>query len=191
MAVFALDIGQTGDHTALAVLVPEPGGLLVSHIERIPLGERYARMTFHVAEAARIYTTAGHRVVVAVDRTGVGRPIVEQLRAATSADEATTILGITWTGGRRLGGAWPDITVPRQHLIDALATVLEQRRLRVPPVLPAAGVLEAELHRYKAGHHLGDLAAAVGMAAWCANHLSATRVRLNITRIATPDLEAL
>jgi hypothetical protein len=86
-----LDVGQSVDPSALVVVeraecagefdgamyaYPKEGELRVVHAERAPLGTSYAA----VVERVEWLTRRLERCQVVVDATGVGRPVVEQLR---------------------------------------------------------------------------------------------------------------
>ena len=143
--ISGLDLGQTQDFTALAVLeqtkLPDPqkpGQLLrhyaVRHLERFPLGTAYT------AVCARLVTLFAawplRRTTLAVDQTGVGRPVIDMLRK--SPIEAS-IRPITITGGHK---ATPAVTggwlVPKKELVSVLQVMLQARRIKVAPTLPEA-----------------------------------------------------
>ena len=108
-----------------------------------------------------------------IDATGVGRPVLDMLRAAGLEPVAVTI-----TGGRSAsfdGGTW---RVPKRMLVGALATAFEAGRLKVARSLPSAGALLAELQAFRrqisrrghdsyagAGVH-DDLVIATALACW-------------------------
>src|SRR5437899_56723 len=106
-----LDLGQKGDHTAIAVVEDweqEVGGvdrvtyevkkrrrLDVRHLERVPLGTPYPDIVERVCELVRVPELKG-RCVVVVDSTGVGAPVVDLLRRAPLE---AWLVAVTITGG--------------------------------------------------------------------------------------------
>ncbi|MEJ7810414.1 MAG: hypothetical protein WKG32_08375 [Gemmatimonadaceae bacterium] len=113
-----------------------------------------------------------------VDFTGVGRPVVDMLRADKLEPVAVTI-----TGGDQVtrdGLAW---RVPKRDLVGALQVLLQSKRLRIARELPSAAVLVDELLRFRVkinpdtahdsygswreGEH-DDLVLALALAVWWA-----------------------
>ncbi len=78
MFIVGADIGQAQNPTALAVLEATPGDDQIRHLERLPLGTSYPA----VAERIGGLTMALPNPDLVVDATGVGRPVVDQLRAS-------------------------------------------------------------------------------------------------------------
>ena len=186
LIVAGLDLGQTHDHSALVVLAPDgprPSGPVpqwaVIHAEAIALGTRYGKVARHAGRAARSYLDAGHKGALAVDAAGVGRPVLEMLRAATDPE---TVVAITAHGGKRLTGQWPDIGVARDSLYETVRRDLDQHAVRVLPGLPAAEALAADLAAFGPGRHAGDTLAALALATWLGDHLARTAVRLDHSR---------
>lgn len=184
--VTGVDLGQAADFTALAVLERYawpgwPAAYAVRHLERTPLGTDYTAV---IDRLARLYAEpplAG--TVLAVDRTGVGRPVVDLLRdCGVDAD----LRAVTITGGqsttRSDDGGW---RVPKQELVAALRSLLSGRRLRVAPGLPMAAALAEELRAFQvritaaanetfgaaAGRH-DDLVLALALAVWAGERLT-------------------
>jgi hypothetical protein len=201
-----LDLGQAHDYTALAVaqLVrvgtgerePIPGSHVVypdgtegrewrerthlrydlRHLERFPLGVDYPSLVAGVGAIMRREPLASGATTLAIDHTGVGRPVVDMfLRARLPC----TIVPITIHGGdtaHREGLAW---SVPKRDLIAAVQVLLQTARLRVAPSLPEAATLTRELADYRVkisasghdsydareGQH-DDLVLAVALACW-------------------------
>jgi hypothetical protein len=187
-----LDLGQTQDFTALAVLErttspdPEAAGRQVNryavrHLERFALGTPYTTICSRLAElfAARLLSN----VTLVVDQTVAGRPVIQmlrraQLRARLRPIAITTGQKATKDAGVRL--------VPRKELVSTLQILLQGRRLKVSPALPQAQTLVEELTNFKAkakaasddtleawreGPH-DDLVLAVAIAAWEGEHHS-------------------
>ena len=81
-----LDLGQTGEFTAVAVVErpagnPEQASYALRHLERFPLGTAYGQIV------SSVVTMAGkpplfENATLVVDQTGVGGKIVSMLRQA-------------------------------------------------------------------------------------------------------------
>jgi hypothetical protein len=184
--IIGLDLGQTTDFAALAVLergadevaAPVLAGrcYAVRHLVRFPLGTPYPAI---VTEVARMASTPGLACsALVVDQTGVGRPVVDLFREAPLS---ARLVPVTITGGsavkRSMDGS---LHVPKKQLVTAIQGVLQAGQLRVARTLPLAGVLVRELLDFRvritdaanetfgagsAGEH-DDLVLAVALAAW-------------------------
>jgi hypothetical protein len=208
-----LDLGQTSDYTALAVLectTPErdpdqpridqliasghmrpPDGYVPPQdrppastertytlrvLERFPLGTSYLKIVESVVEMYGAEPLAGS--VLAVDATGIGRPVLDVFRKARPR---CRLKPITITAGNAAtpdGAGW---TVPKKDLVGALQVLLQSRRLKVSKALPHAALLVKEMEAFRVkvniatahesfealreGDH-DDMVLAVGMAAW-------------------------
>jgi hypothetical protein len=180
-----LDLGQTTDFTALAVLErsvsARPGGETIyslRHLQRVHLGTSYATI---IALAAKLLDTpplAGCSTLV-VDQTGVGRPVVDMLRSSMIS---APIIPITITAGKTVrhsddGG----YHVPKKQLVTCLQLLLQNHQLQIPASLPDAKLLTRELLNFQVkitpaanevfgtgrrGHD--DLVLAVALACWLA-----------------------
>ena len=115
------------------------------------------------------------RAELVVDATGVGAPVVEQLKEA-----GLNPVPVTITSGqrvKRVAGAW---RVPKRVLIGGLVGAVESGRLRVARGLPCAEAFKRELrafrvavtsHRHSSFGGVGehdDLVIAVALAVWWA-----------------------
>ncbi len=185
-----LDLGQTQEFTALAVLEratapdPEADGRQVNHyavrhLERFELGTSYTAVCSRLAE---LFATGLLRSgTLVVDQTVAGRPIIQmlrraQLRARLRPLAITTGQKATCDAGVRL--------VPRKELVSTMQILLQGRRLKVSPSLPHSQLLAEELAQFKSkakavseetleawreGPH-DDLVLAVAIAAWESEH---------------------
>jgi hypothetical protein len=126
-----LDLGQARDFTALAVLerrtVPDPqrpghavGHYAVRHLERFQLGTSYTAVCSRLAQLFAKPPLAGS--LLAVDQTGVGRPVIDLLREARIQAQ---VLPVTITAGHQAsaadGGGW---LVPKKELVSTLQVLL-------------------------------------------------------------------
>jgi hypothetical protein len=182
-----LDLGQAQDFTALAVieksLLADPerprtkiGYYAVRHLERFPLGTPYTEVCARLAELFRAQPMSGS--TLAVDQTGVGRPVIDLLRGSPLKAK---LCPITITGGHKATpddrGGW---LVPKKELVSTLQVLLQARRLKVADALPEAATLVQELMTFQVkitpaanevfgvwreGQH-DDLVLAVAVACW-------------------------
>ena len=187
--IIGVDLGQARDYTAIAVLerIEELTGEAahsrwltqvryeMPHLERPPLGTSYPAIIARLKDLiARL--PAHERLKIVVDRTGVGRPVVDLMRAAK-----LKIIPITITGsGKVSGGAFGGYNVPKKELVSNLVIVFQADRLKIARALPEAPVLVEELQNFKlkittAGNDTyeawresdhDDLVLAAAMAAW-------------------------
>lgn len=178
-----LDLGPVQEPTALAVLertrvADAPGRTVahyaVRHLQRFTPGTPYPALA---AELARLFLDPPLRdTLLAVDQTGVGRPVVELLR---QAKVRARLRPITITSGHRATYAGDELLLPKKDLISALQLLLQSRRLRVSPALPEAQTLVQELETFRMKVTVADeeslawregrnddLVLAVAVAAW-------------------------
>lgn len=177
-----LDLGQTHDSTALAVLEHQltPGQPIVYHIrhlQRWPLGTAYPVIVDDVAALHSQAPLADASIVV--DGTGAGRPVVDLFRRALWS----RLKPVTITAGHQVtqdeAGYWH---VPKRTLVAIVQTLLQTKRLRWAAGLREAKTLERELRTFRIkvtaaandtygawreGEH-DDLILAVALAAWYA-----------------------
>jgi hypothetical protein len=182
--LLGLDLGQTQDFTALAVLerrqpdpeqdISTPADYALRHLQRFPLGTPYTEI---VPAVARLATAEPLRdCPLVVDQTGVGRAVVDMLYQA-----AGWVVPVTITGGHAVTQAedrsWH---VPKKELVTCLQVVMQARRWQIARRLPDAALLVRELQNFQVkitavanetfgvwreGKH-DDLVLAVALACW-------------------------
>jgi hypothetical protein len=148
----------------------------VRHLQRFPPGTPYPEIAAVLAR--RFGEEPLTNSSLAVDITGVGRPVVDLLR---KAGIRATLRPITVTGGHGAAqdtlGGW---LVPRKELVSTMQVLLQERRLKVAQSLPEAATLSQELLNFKAKPSTApldsfeawrenphdDLVLAVAIAAW-------------------------
>jgi hypothetical protein len=181
-----LDLGQTQDYSAFAVLEKswqrdslssEPRShYAVRHLERFPLGTPYTQVCARLARLFQSPPLIGSKL--SIDQTGVGRPVVDMLRRS---EIEAQIRPITITGGHKATFAHQDgWLVPKKELVSTLQVLLQSRRIKVAPSLPEARTLTEELMNFRVkitlacnetfgawreGAH-DDLVLAVAIAVW-------------------------
>lgn len=182
-----LDLGQTRDYTAMAVLerlgaVDEQPVYWVSHAARAERGTRYpaivARTRERLCELAAIRPAP--QISLALDWTGVGRAVRDMV---TDADMPADVVPITIHGGDAVTQDGEGFRVPKRDLVAAVSATLQSGRLKIEEAVPEATLLTNELVGFRAninarGHDTygnatdwrtedhDDLVLAVAMAVW-------------------------
>lgn len=186
--VVGLDLGKAQDYTALCVLETRvsaphfaPGPEAIYHckwLQRFKLGTSYPHIVASVREMCRREPLLTFVPRLAIDQTGVGSPVVDMFRqAAINADLQPILIH----GGDRAtneDGVW---RCPKRELVGVTQVALQTGRIKIPNVLPEAGVLKQELQNFQvsisdAGHdsyeaRVGkhdDLVLSLAMALWLA-----------------------
>ena len=196
--IIGLDLGQVSDFTALAVLQISPligQGHYVRdqddrilniyncvHLLRYPLGTSYPAIVTDVAgltRAPELKPARGDSLPLAIDRTGVGGPVLDLFRREETPAE---VVGVTITPGS--GSRWEDrqksAFVSKIELVGTVQALLQTSRLKIVSTLKHAELLKAELLNFQVKitpaahetfgawreHAHDDLVLAVAMAAW-------------------------
>ena len=193
--VIGLDLGQSRDYTALAILeqLEQEQAATVEgsraakkiyhyHIRRL---ER-TRGTPYPQIVARVKEIVGklEGAVLVVDQTGVGAPVLDMFKQA-----GLEPIGILIHGGDRVtqeGSTW---RVPKRDLVGILQVLLQNQRLKVAPG-PLSDTLAKEMLNFKvridpatahdsysawreAEHD--DLVLAVALACWCGENIKKSK----------------
>jgi len=201
--VIGLDLGQAADYTAIAIAqiaaLPAadraanqaPNGglgradfeLLVRNATRLPLRLPYPQQVGIVADLVESCIEIGPTLLV-VDHTGVGRPVVDLLRASRirCAIWPVTIATSAMQSPRRdpATGEW---VVPKKDLVGSLLLLAQSGRLRISREIALPRALEQELLAFRAsisssgrltyeawreGEH-DDLVLALALACWASH----------------------
>jgi hypothetical protein len=141
----------------------------VRHLERVLLGTPYPQVIERIATLVGKLPGAD----LVVDATGVGRPVIDQMR-----ETGLEPVPVTITGGRFMsfdGDMW---RVPKQALLRPLVAAMDVGRLKVAKDLREADALLRELQAFQrritesgnatfegVGEH-DDLVIAVALACW-------------------------
>jgi hypothetical protein len=153
--IFGLDLGQAQDYSALACveqLRNEDGAqeYAVRHLHRWPLGTPYTapegKANGIAEDLAGLIADAGRPVVLVLDATGCGRPVVDLLRKYRLG---ARLVPVTITAGSQTtlqSGWWH---APKRDLAGAVAVGLERRTLHVAPGLPLVKTLTKELLTFR------------------------------------------
>ncbi len=181
--IMGLDLGQAQDYTTLGIL--ERDGSFkgdreyqLRHLDRFPLGTSYPAITEKVKQLMEKEPLRGH-VLMVVDATGVGLPVIDLLK-----QEGLSPIGITITGGHKAEGGGYNYHVPKRDLVTNLQVLSQSGRLKIAESLPLARTFVNELLNFKVkintrGHDSyeawregvhDDLVLAVSLAAWYGQH---------------------
>jgi phage FluMu gp28-like protein len=173
-----VDLGQVADFTAVAVL--EEG--LSRHYALRHLVRLRNRPYPEIVNGIRLLVRRlPGTPALAVDATGVGRPVIDMMREARiDAD----LYPVTITGGDTVTRDGFEYRVPKRDLCSCVAVLLQTGRLKIAKDLPHAATLERELTRFRVkispdGHDSyaawreadhDDLVLAVAVACWMNEH---------------------
>lgn len=188
-----VDFGQSRDYSAIAVMeraetkgefdrtvwaCEKKTALRLRYLERVPLGTPYPEVVDRVVRVTNDAKLAG-RCHLAVDGTGVGRPVVDLLRAARPK---AALMPVTFTGGQVESYEQGFYRVPKRDLIVGLQVLLQRRGLQIAAGPPFARTLAAEMEAmevkisaagneqyaaWREGTH-DDLVFSVALAYWAA-----------------------
>lgn len=197
--IIGVDLGQFNDFTALSVIESEANTRTpvhqVRHLDRWR-GRPYTDLTGTLAEVIAEVRTDKARPTLAIDQTGVGAAVVDQIRAANLDAE---LVSISIHGGDRVTRDGAVYRVPKRDLVGAVAVTLQSARLRISPHLALVTVLSEELSRFKVKidpatahdsyaawreNDHDDCVLSVAMAVWLAEH----RVKRRATPVAASSL---
>jgi hypothetical protein len=175
--VGGLDIGQVGDPAAFALLQKVGEGTAavysVQTLRRYAIGTRYHESA---GDALAVMSAPPAKDwPLAVDQTGVGRPVVEDMKG-----RGVLIVPVTITAGHQAHKDDYGWKVPKKDLVGVAQRLLQTRRLLISPALKHAKTLTTELRNFRVkltkaanetfgpwreGDH-DDLVFAVALAAW-------------------------
>jgi hypothetical protein len=172
--VVGVDLGQTADYTAITILEERESRFYdVRYLERL----RNTPYPVIVRRLGHLVRMLPERPSMAVDATGVGRPVIDMIR---DAHLPASVYAITLTGGDAVTRDGMERHVPKRDVASTIAVLLQTRRLRISRQLKEAETLLRELLNFRvkislAGHDSyeawreqehDDLVLAVGLAAW-------------------------
>ncbi len=154
-AIVGLDLGQVSDSSALAVINRITTGddepiFQATYLHRWPLGTPYPRIVEGVLRMFEgdsfKYQPRRQQPVLAVDSTGVGRPVADMF---LSSNLAARFMPIIITGGHHVhneGGAYH---VPKRLLVSTVQMMLQTRRFKFAEALPEAATLISEMQNFQ------------------------------------------
>jgi hypothetical protein len=172
--VVGVDLGQTADYTAITILEErEEKSYDVRYLERL----RNTPYPQIVRRLDHLVKRLPEKPSMAVDATGVGRPVVDMIR---DANLPASVYPITLTGGDAVVQDGMERRVPKRDVASTIAVLLQSERLRISRHLKESDTLLRELLNFRvkislSGHDSyeawreqehDDLVLAVGLAAW-------------------------
>jgi len=141
-----LDCGQAADYSAVSILRRQGNRYEVVHLERLALDMPYPQQIEYLFQLMHRKPLDRANVVLAVDYTGVGRPVVD-----LAQDRGLNPLGIAITGGNT--ASWNEdktrASVPKRDLIASLQIAAQGDKLKVASGLEHGPVLAQELQDFK------------------------------------------
>ncbi len=171
--LLGVDLGNVQDPAAIAVAEMCSPDIHVRHLERIPLGTPYPKVIERVTAIIEKLPSPD----LVVDATGLGRPVIDQMR-----ETGLEPIPVTITGGRFMsfdGDMW---RVPKKALLRPLVAASEAGRLKVAKGLREAEAFQRELQTFQrritltghsafegVGQH-DDLVIAVALVCWWAEN---------------------
>jgi hypothetical protein len=187
-----LDLGQSADYTALAVVEDTSTELHLRHLERYPLRTGYNVIADSVARLVRDpLLSQKRRPELIVDETGVGKAVVDMFRERRLHFRPVTITGgdVAREGAIKERGR--SYRVPKRDLVGALEVPFHNGTLKVAGDLELWPTLRQELLTFRrkvslaTGHASfehwresdhDDLVLAAAMAVWSARRPQPTIV---------------
>lgn len=171
-----LDLGQVNDFSALCIddysptlnAIKRPGLNAIRHLERIPLGTSYPAIvdrTITIRDKLMLQDRT-QNVILVMDATGVGRPVVDLFWEKGLTPYAITITGkgsahsdaderidemkkhgaLYYEPSLRERISW---NVPKRDLIGVLTIGLQQETLKISNQIPARAIFIEELRNFR------------------------------------------
>jgi len=129
------DLGKLEDYSVLTVLRKTGERLDLVYLNELPLGTPYTEVIGLLARAEERFRFQG----LYVDQTGVGEPLLEELRGRGVPYAA----GVTLTAG------------VKEEVMTCLKLAMEQRRLRMPYLRRLFSQINEQQYAYAPSGHLG------------------------------------
>ncbi len=186
-----LDLGQSADYSALVILErrgfsPQNYTFDCRHLHRWQLKTSYPEIvadTVRWMNSEAVNKGVHSRTTLAVDKTGVGSPVVDLFQREKMHARLVPIL---ITGGDQVTKDGTTVRVPKCNLVSSVSVALQTGKLKFSEELPLTKILTAELQNFKAkisdsGHdsygaandwragNNDDLVLSLAMALWTAN----------------------
>ncbi len=139
------DFGQAQDYTAIAYADRKGDTLEYRHIERLKLGTRYNDQIKRIKEVwDAVSDETGKTPILIVDYTGVGRPIVENMRKENLFPIAVTVTG--GTTSHKDGKNW---TVPKKELVLPFILGVQNGTVKFSPILDYSEIITEEMLNFR------------------------------------------
>jgi hypothetical protein len=186
-----LDLGQQQDYSALIILerrgfTPQTYTFDCRYIHRWQLKTPYPEIvadTVRWMNSEAVNKVVRSRTTLAVDKTGVGTPVVDLFKREKMH---ARLVPIVITGGDQVTKDGSTVKVPKRNLVSHVSVALQTGKLKFSEELPLTETLKSELKNFKAkisdsGHDTygaandwrtgsnDDLVLALSLALFCAN----------------------
>ncbi|MBL8176005.1 MAG: terminase family protein [Bryobacterales bacterium] len=154
-----VDVGQSRDYSAIAIVEratvisgpqdrityewPKTTLRTLRFLHRVPLGTSFAGIAALVAAITRHPAIQGGSNRLIVDGTGVGRPVVEQIRSHHPDPILHTVIITSGSNETRTGDTHG---IPRKTLLGLLELSLQNSAFKISRGLPLANALLEELN---------------------------------------------
>jgi hypothetical protein len=120
-----VDLGQTADYTAITILEERvENSYDVRFLERL----RNTPYPAIVRRLDHLVKRLPERPDMAVDATGVGRPVIDMIK---DANLDASVYPITLTGGDAVSTGGMERHVPKRDVASTIAVLLQTGRLRI------------------------------------------------------------
>jgi len=145
-----LDLGQSADYTALAVVEDTSPGLHLRHLERYQLRTPYTDIADNVAALMRDPALSGKRgAELIVDETGVGKAVVDMFRERKLYFRPVTITGGDVAREGAIKERGKSYRVPKRDIVGALEVPFHNGTLKVAGDLELWPTLRQELLTFR------------------------------------------
>jgi hypothetical protein len=188
--ILGVDLGQSYDFTVLSIFYARFNTSQrltydLIFLKKFVLKQSYLTIIDEIIALIKLYDLEG-KYTMAVDYTGVGRPVFDYFMA-----NGLTPMGITITGGATVNRQTSNtVTVPKKDIVTYLQLVLQTRRLRIPKTLDLLDDLRKEFlsFQFKVGSSAqgtfggsggvhDDIVMAMGMAIWLGEYHTRKKLR--------------
>jgi hypothetical protein len=145
-----LDLGQSADYTALAVVEDTSPGLHLRHLERYQLRTPYTDIADNVARLVRDPLLSQRRKPeLIVDETGVGKAVVDMFRERKLYFRPVTITGGDVAREGQVKERGKSYRVPKRDIVGALEVPFHNGTLKVAGDLELWPTLRQELLSFR------------------------------------------
>jgi hypothetical protein len=150
--IIGLDLGQVSDSSALALIEKsqhegqEPT-FAATYLHRWKVGTPYPEIVKGVVKMfeSDVFKQP-ERPTLAIDATGVGRPVVDMFKAARPL---ARFMPIIITGGHKASTEDGMSYVPKRLLVSTVQVLLQTRRFKFAGQLPEAATLISEMQSFQ------------------------------------------
>lgn len=129
-----VDFGKLQDHSVLSVIKAEDNIIKLLYIHELPLETPYNQVIGHLTRANEKF----HFQKVQVDQTGVGEPILEEIRS----QDMNCVEGLKFTAETK------------EELLSGLKILMEQERLAIPYYRRLCEQINEQQYAYSKSGHL-------------------------------------